>query len=98
MISIKIINTNLQNENLIHELTHVDKKNKQRLTLNGNISIPVDLKEYDHLFESITDKLRTNTIMIHSHNINNIPLYATDIKNRSILNELKTANMDTHLW
>ena len=84
---------------MIHELTYVDNnKNKQQLKLNGNISIPVDLKEYGHSFESVTGALRTNTIRIHSHNINNMPQYAIDIKNKSILNELKTVNTDIHLW
>ena len=55
------------------------QKNKQLFTLNGNISIPVDLREYDHSFESVTDTLRLNTIITYSHNRNNILQYATTI-------------------
>ena len=66
--------------------------------LNEDIEIHTDLKEYGHSFEIVTNTPRTNTIIIHFHNINSMPQYATDIKNRSILNELKTKNVDIHLW
>ena len=64
-------------------------KHKQQLTLNGNKALHEDLAEYGQPFESTTDTTNINMIRIHSHIINNMPQYATYIKNRSIINELK---------
>ena len=37
-------------------------------------------------------------IQIHAQNINNMPQYATKLKPRSIINELKTKIVGIHLW
>ena len=75
---------------MIDELNYENNTNtKKKLTLNGNKALHEDLTEYGQPSESATDTTNRNMIRIHSHHINNMPQYATYIKNRSISNELK---------
>ena len=73
-------------------------KNNQHLTLNRDKTFHEDLREYGNPFASATDTLIKNMIRIYSHNINNMHHYATKLKNRSIINELKTKIADIQLW
>ena len=44
------------------------------------------------------EKGKKETVRIHSHNIDNLPLYATKVKNQLIINELRKQDADIHLW
>ena len=54
---------------------------KLQLTLNGNITIHEDVREYGYQFSKSTETQEIETVRIHSHNINNMPQYSTTIKN-----------------
>ena len=46
---------------------------KQQLTLNGNIAMREDVREYGHQYLKNTATQEIETVQIYSHNINNIP-------------------------
>ena len=49
------------------------RNKKQQLTLNGNIAMCEDVREYGHQFLKNTATQEIETVQIYSHNINNIP-------------------------
>ena len=68
---------------LINEFTYVDNNNELRL--NEHIIVHEDLREYGYpypietLFNNTVVRVK-EIIRIHSHNTNNIPIYATKLK------------------
>ena len=84
---------------MINELNYVDNNNeKKKLPLKGNKALHADLKEYGHQYDQGMDIQDATKVMIHSHNINNMPQYTTHIKNRSIIKEIERKTADIHLW
>ena len=55
-------------------------------------------KEYGHPYSLSSAKDQNETIRIHSHYVDNFPLYASNITNQLIINELKKQDADIHLW
>ena len=58
--------------------------------MNGHKVVHKYLKEYGYLYfiANVSNKkesIANATIRIHSHNINNIPIYATKVNNNSSL-------------
>ena len=56
------------------------------------------MADYGQQFDQGTDTQDTNKVRVHSHNINNMPQYATYIKDRSVISELKWKTADIYLW
>ena len=73
-------------------------KRKQQLTIRENKALHEDVADYGQQFDQGTDTQDTNKVRVHSHNINNMPQYATDIKDRSVISELKWKTADIYLW
>ena len=53
--------------------------NKLQLTLNGNITIHENVREYGYQFSKSTETQEIETVRIHSHNINNMPQYSSHL-------------------
>ena len=73
------------------------------MTLYGNKIVHDDLKDYGHLYSLSSysnhcAKGPKETIRIHSHNVDNLSLYATNVTNQLIINEEKKQDADIHLW
>ena len=79
------------------------QQRKQKLTLYSHKVVHEDLKEYENPY-SISSKSNNNmsgtndTIRIHTHNIDNMPIYATNVKNQLIIMDYEKKEADIHLW
>ena len=71
--------------------------------MHGTKIVHDDLKEYGHPYSLSSHfnhdaKGQKETIRIHPHNVDNFPLYATNVTNQLIINELKKQDADINLW
>ena len=61
------------------------QQRKQQLTLDRQMVVHDDLKEYGHSYSistqlNITVDQANENIRIHSHNVNNVPIYPTQLR------------------
>ena len=80
------------------KLRRQQQQRTQQLTLHGTIIIHDDLKEYGHPYSLSMAKNPKETISIHSHNVDNLPLYASNVTNQLIYDEFKKQEADIYLW
>ena len=70
--------------------------------MHGNKTVHDDLKMYDRpyslpSYSNHCAKDQKETIRIHSHNVDNLPLYVTKVKHQQIINELRKQDADIYL-